>query len=218
MQLIVETCRLIARPTAIGLAWHPPDWLFWPVFLMALVESKLVLLANVSHPHHAHWGLPNDRTTCGARKRPHQGKITRVSSFKLLVRALLTGARRCPTAIKPLAWKTHWPTGHRHEGLLANTTCPSGTPRWARNENEVPLCTALTHLTMVPDSPLRPGTAPNRRDSWAILLQHTTNKETKRLSEPTHITMCTCETVRAHDHCHDVLYCLVRRDTKTSDF
>ena len=39
-------------------------------------------------------------------------------------------------------------------------------------------------------------------------------KETKKLSEPTHITMCTCETVRAHDHCHG----LVRHDTNTSDF
>ena len=27
------------------------------------------------------------------------------------------------------------PTGHRHEGLLVNITCPSGTPRWADNEN-----------------------------------------------------------------------------------
>ena len=27
------------------------------------------------------------------------------------------------------------PTGHRHEGLLVNTTCPSGTPRLADNEN-----------------------------------------------------------------------------------
>ena len=36
------------------------------------------------------------------------------------------------------------------------------------------------------------------------------------LSEPTHITMCTCETVCAHDHGYDVLCCLVRRDTKTS--
>ena len=54
-----------------------------------------------------HWGLSNDHMTCCTRKTsPTSEKFTRVSLSPKLVRALLVGARRCPTPIRPLAWKT----------------------------------------------------------------------------------------------------------------
>ena len=69
---------------------------------------------------------------------PTKEKITRVSSFKQLVRASLTSARRCPPQrSSPGLDKNTGPTSHRYEGL-PRTTCPSGTPRQTRTSGLVP--------------------------------------------------------------------------------
>ena len=43
-------------------------------------------------------------------------------------------------------------------------------------------------------------------------------KRQKLLSEPKSSTQSRCISACTHDYCHDVLICLVTRDTKTSDF
>ena len=91
-----------------------------------LVESQLVLLANVSHPHHAHWGLPNDRTTCDARKRHHQGKTIHES---FLLQMIGTGLRRETLSHSdqaPGLDKNTGLTSHRYEGLPHTTNLPIG--------------------------------------------------------------------------------------------
>ena len=55
-----------------------------------LVESQFMIVPIVSRPHHAHRGLPNDRTTCGARKT--SPPLEKHESF--LVRVVGTGLTR----------------------------------------------------------------------------------------------------------------------------
>ena len=58
--------------------------------------------------HHAHRGLPNDRTTCGARKRPHEGK----NHESFLLQIIGTGLTHRRDAVQrrsgPRPGQKHW--------------------------------------------------------------------------------------------------------------
>ena len=151
-----------------------------------LVESKMRLFTKVSHPHHAHWGLPNDRTSCGARKRP-QGKSQMIGTDLSHRRETLSHSDQAPGLDKNTG-----PSGHRHEGLPLTANLPigddticfwAGCPtaallRWGRPRHRRtvpdsgrPLCwkRLVTTTNRSGGTPLRPSSQAQKKNCLSLI-------------------------------------------------
>ena len=153
--------------------------------------------SQVLRPHHAHKSLPNDRTTCGARKRSHQRKNSREFPPSNNWCGPHSQARdTVPQRSGPWPGKHTGPTGHRY---AHNKLAHGGLPGQTRTSGLVPKRGPPFAGNGLSRHQLCPKGLLSDHSSQTQHLQ----KRQKLLSEPRSSTSVSMNQCVHHDHCHD---------------